>query len=227
MATVDGSKSIDDLHLSIEFLLLRGIFLGSHYQVLIDEIFKPGQRPQPVLPAEFVEAGNASFSVPNDVERCDIDLVACFVDLQILEELRMVQERQSSQPLPSHGHRQVGQSLVVHGRRSFLSERLDDWNHPLDVIRFMELSILDQVGHHRMQAIDGDEFLWEVERGAEVVRASVDMIGVRERVRVRTKEEMPAIPDLVTHAEDARASGKSRVFEIGIREVAGVASCGP
>ena len=57
---------------------------------------------------------------------------------------------------------------------------------------------------------------------AEVVCAAVDMIGVRERVRVRTKEQMPAIPDLVTHAEDTRASGKSRVFEIGIREVAGV-----
>ncbi len=71
-----------------------------------------------------------------------------------------------------------------------------------------------------MQAIDGDEFLWEVERRAEVMRAAVDMIGVRERVSVRTKEEMPAIADFVTHAEDARASGKSRVFEIGIREVA-------
>src|SRR6476619_7506652 len=102
MVTVDGSKSIDDLHLSIEFLLLRGIVLGSHYQVLIDEIFKPGQRPQPVLPAKFVEAGNTPFPVTDDVERRNVDLVSCFVDMQILKKLRMVQERQTSQPLPTH-----------------------------------------------------------------------------------------------------------------------------
>src|SRR6476469_5149437 len=113
MATVDRSKSIDDLHLSIEFLLLRGIFLGGHYQVLIDEIFKPGQRPQPVLPAKFVEAGHTSLSVPNDVERRNVDLVSCFVDMQILKKLRMVQERQTSEPLPSHRQGQVGQPFVV------------------------------------------------------------------------------------------------------------------
>ena len=84
MATVDRSKSIDDLHLSIEFLLLRGIFLGSHYQVLIDEIFKPGQRPQPVLPAEFIETGNASFPVTDDVERSNVNLASGVVDAKIL-----------------------------------------------------------------------------------------------------------------------------------------------
>jgi hypothetical protein len=70
-----------------------------------------------------------------------------------------------------------------------------------------------------MQAIDGDEFLREVERRAEVVRAAVDVIGLRECVRVRTKEQMPAIPDLIAHAEDSRPSGKGGVFEIGIRKV--------
>ena len=41
-----------------------------------------------------------------------------------------------------------------------------------------------------------------------MVCASVDMIGLRERVGIRTEEEVPTIPDFVAHAEDARASGK-------------------
>src|SRR6476646_8540876 len=116
----------------------------------------------------------------------------------------MVPERQPSQSLPAHRRRQVSQSFVVHGHCGLLPEGLDDRNCLLDLIRFLELSILDQVGHHWMQAIDGDEFLRKVKGRAEVMRAAVDMIGFRERVSVWTKEEVPAIPDFVAHAEDAR-----------------------
>src|SRR6478672_5715033 len=104
----------------------------------------------------------------------------------------MVPERQPSESLPSHRQRQVGQPFVMHRLCGFLPERLDDRNHLLDVIRLIDLSILDQVGHHWVEAIDGDEFFWEVEWRAEVMCPSIDMIGVRERVSVRTKEEMPA-----------------------------------
>ena len=69
----------------------------------------------------------------------------------------MVQERETSQPLPAHGQREVGQPVVVHRRRGSLSERVDDGNRPFDVVRLIEFSILDQVRHERMQAIDGDE----------------------------------------------------------------------
>jgi len=81
VTTVDGSKSIDDLYLSVEFLLFCGIVLGCLHQVLIDKIIEARQCSQPVLPAKFVEAGDAAFPIANDVECRDVDLVPCFVDL--------------------------------------------------------------------------------------------------------------------------------------------------
>ena len=75
MTTVDGSKSIDDLYLSVEFLLFCGIVLGCLHQVLIDKIIEARQCSQPVLPAEFIETGNTSFSIADNVECGDIDPV--------------------------------------------------------------------------------------------------------------------------------------------------------
>ena len=47
-----------------------------------------------------------------------------------------------------------------------------------------------------------------------MVRASVDVIGLWERVGIRTEEEVPTIPDFVAHAEDARPPAKAEYLRL-------------
>ena len=54
--------------------LLLDPFGRAARQPRIDEIVEAPKLPQPVLPAELVEARNAALAVANDVERRDVDL---------------------------------------------------------------------------------------------------------------------------------------------------------
>src|SRR3712207_8987003 len=53
--------------------------------------------------------------------------------------------------------------------RRLPAERLDDRDRVADRVGVLVLPVLDQVGHQRVQPVDGDELLGEVERRAEVV----------------------------------------------------------
>src|SRR5215216_3095536 len=99
MAAVDGSKPVGNVDLPVEFLLFRRIGLGGFHQVLIDKIFEARQGPQSVLPAKLIETWDAPFPVADDVEGRDVDLVARLIDMQILKELRMIEQGQPSQSL--------------------------------------------------------------------------------------------------------------------------------
>ena len=77
------------------------------------EIVEAGQLPQAVLPAEFVEPRNAVFAVANQIERGHIDHLRGALQpshLDVLQEARMILQRQQSQPLASHAERPVAQA---------------------------------------------------------------------------------------------------------------------
>ena len=62
------------------------------------------------------------------------------------------------------------------------AEGLDDWRPVLRIVVRIasQLAVLDQVRHQRVQPVDRDELLREVERRAEVIDAAVDVVRIGE-----------------------------------------------
>jgi hypothetical protein len=97
---VDLAQSCDQLALVCQ--------CGTVGNVLIDEIVEARQLPQSDLTAEFVEPRHAAFAVADDIERRHVDLaVDAWPQIDVLQELRMILQRQQAEPLASHRERPV------------------------------------------------------------------------------------------------------------------------
>src|SRR6266704_4869432 len=120
-----------------------------------------------VLPAKLVEARYASFAVANYVQRHNVDLASRALQAgqaQVLQELRMVLQGQQPKPLPSHRKRPVADAPLPHRLRRIAAQRRDDRDlAPYHIRILAQLAIFDQVRHHRVQSVDGDEFLGKIE----------------------------------------------------------------
>src|SRR5262249_39774599 len=68
----------------------------------VDEVVERRETLQPVLPPEFVEPRHTALAIAQDVERRDVELFRHARNArhrQVLQELRMVAERQGAQAL--------------------------------------------------------------------------------------------------------------------------------
>ena len=139
--------------------------------MLVDEIVESGQLSQADLATKLVETGDTPLAVPDDVERGHVDLgVESRSQVQVLQELRMIPQRQRSQPLAAHGQRPIGQAAAVHRIGRLAAKRIDHGDLFANFVRvFVQCAELEQIRHQGMQAIDADEFLGEVERRAEMI----------------------------------------------------------
>ena len=114
----------------------------------------------------------------------------------------MIVQREQAQPLAAHAEAPVRDAARAHRVGGFAFEGLDD-RRPSATIWFgifVQIAVFDQVGHQRMQPVDGNEFFGKVERRAEVIHAAVDVIGIGDVV----------VRDSAAQPEDARAGGKAR-----------------
>ena len=97
---------------------------------------------------------------------------------QVLQELRSVLQRQQRRAAggpsraPSWPAPCVSIACVALARKVSTTGTLAS-DHVRVVI---PLAVLDQVGHQRVQPVDGDELLGEVERRAEMIDAAVDVV---------------------------------------------------
>ena len=69
-----------------------------------------------------------------------------------------------------------------------------------------QIAQLQEIGQQRMQAVDGDELLREVEGRAEVVDAAIDVVGLRQAPAVLAEP-----PRRAAGADDPGAGGEHRV----------------
>src|SRR6185503_12562559 len=93
----------------------------------------------------------------------------------------MVLQGEQTESLASHAQRPVAESALPYERRRLAAEGLDDRHVALDRVGIPGLAVFDEVGHQRMQAIDGHEFLREIEWRSEMIRAAVHVIGIAQR----------------------------------------------
>ena len=62
----------------------------------------------------------------------------------------------------------------MHGLRCFAFEGIDDRDFVHNLIRiFVQLTILEQIGHQGMQAINRDELFRKIKRRSKVVHSGV------------------------------------------------------
>ena len=170
----------------------------------VDKIIEAGQLFQPDLAAELVEARDAALAVANDVERRHVDLaVETRPEIEVLQELRMIVQQQQPEALASDGERPVGEPALVHPGGRLAAERIDDRDPLANDIGFVELRGTRACRHQRMQPVDRDELLREVERRAEVVDPAVHVIGVGQ---VPAVDE--AVAPRIAETDDACAGDK-------------------
>ncbi len=144
-------------------------------QAVVDEIVEAGELAQTDLAAEFVEARHAVLAVADDVERRHVDDgVEPRAEVEVLQELRMIAQFQQAEPLAPDRQRPVGEAARAHGAGRLAAEGVDDRDVLDDLVGIGQLAVLDHVRHQRMQPVDRDELLGEVERRAEMVGAVVD-----------------------------------------------------
>ncbi len=70
----------------------------------------------------------------------------------------------------------------MHGGGGLALEGFDDRNLLDDLIRILYLTVFNEVGDERVQPVDSDELLGEVEGRTEVVHAAVDVVGIGDVV---------------------------------------------
>ena len=92
----------------------------------------------------------------------------------------MVLQRQRAEPLAAHAERPVGQAARRAWRRVALPRNVSTTGI-FGRIAFgssLQLAVLDQVRHQRVQAVHRDELFGEIERRPEMIDAAVDVVGI-------------------------------------------------
>src|SRR5207249_5732872 len=91
----------------------------------------------------------------------------------------MILQREYPQSLTSHGHSPVGQPPLLHGLGGLALKGLHHRDLGLDDVGILvQFLILEKVGNKRMQPVDRDELLREVERRTKVIGSPVDMVRI-------------------------------------------------
>jgi hypothetical protein len=86
-------------------------------QPRIDEIVEASKLLQPVLPAKLVESRNTALAIALDVARGDVDIARLAgepVHVEILQELRMIVQRERPGALAAHRQRPVRDAALAH-----------------------------------------------------------------------------------------------------------------
>src|SRR5918996_1426444 len=180
----------------------EALLLGPRRRILrqlrIDKIVEAGELLEPVLPAKFVVSRDAALAVADDIKCQDVDLAARALQAwhaQILEKERVVLQRQSAEPLTTHGESPVGQTVLMHGPGRLAARGFHDRNLVPDKVWIsMQFSELDEIRHHRVQTIDRDELFGKIERRAKMVDAAVDVRFItsqRENAGARREDRIP------------------------------------
>ena len=127
---------------------------------------------------EFVEARDSVFTVANNVQRHHINLLRLGVQpaqFQVLQEHRRIVQCEESQPLAAQCQSPIFKPHRLRKRSCLALESLDHGNAFDNLVRVcLQLTILKQIGHQRMQAINGNELLWKIEGRAEMVDTAID-----------------------------------------------------
>src|SRR5437588_7835917 len=98
----------------------------------------------------------------------------------------MILQREHPQALTSHGHSPIGQSSLLHGLSGLALKGLHQRDLVLNNVGILiQFLILEKVGNKRMQPVDRDELLREVERRTEVIGSPVDVVRMLEAPDVR------------------------------------------
>ena len=98
----------------------------------------------------------------------------------------MILQREYPQSLTSHGHSPVGQPPLLHGLGGLALKGLHHRDLVLDDVGILiQFLILEKVGNKRMQPVDRDKLLREVERRTEVIGSPVDMVQILKAPDVR------------------------------------------
>ena len=124
---------------------------------------------------------------------------------------------------------QFAKPARMHGVGGLALEGLDHGNLVLNLVRvLLQVAVLDQVRHQRVQAVDRDELLGEVERRSEVIHAAVDVVRIAYvpdvlLVLVQDREHRVVGIDLAAQAENAGAGGEDRIPLAGLLDVGGLA----
>ena len=129
--------------------------------------------------------------------------------IEVLQELRMIAAASAGRAAggPSTSA-QLASPPLAHRRRSPCRGRCRPPG-PSFRIAFgscVALAELDQVGHQRVQPVDRDELLGEVERRAEVVDAAVDVVGLSSSQVARRSSTR----SLVSRCRARRCRGRRR-----------------
>src|SRR5262249_35442378 len=107
-------------------LALRRELGAALRQAPINEVVEAGELAQADLAAELVEARDAALAVADDVERRHVDLgVEPRPQVEVLQELRVVLQREQAETLAAHAERPVGEPALAHLRRRLGAERVD------------------------------------------------------------------------------------------------------
>ena len=92
----------------------------------IDEIIKARQALHSILTAELVEARNAALAVADEIQRRDVQLARLAAEprhRKVLQEHRVIVQRQRAESLAAHREGPVRETAVVHRRRRARRER--------------------------------------------------------------------------------------------------------
>src|SRR5690242_5602370 len=122
--------SVNFAECSYQILLLL-VFRRTGSRVFIDEIVKARELPQTILPPELIESWHAALAVADQVQGDDVDLLRLGVEarnFQVLQEPRVVLQREQTQPLAAHAERPVGEASRPHCFRRLGLKRLHHWN---------------------------------------------------------------------------------------------------
>src|SRR6266540_3973603 len=144
--------SVDFAQQSDEPFLLRAC-RRTRWQPLIGEVVEAAQLPESVLAAEFVEAWHAALAVADDIERGHVDPTGCARQArqgEVLQELRMVLQRERPCTLLAHGERPVGHSPRAHRLCGLAAYHLDHRNLAPDHLRIaVPVAVFDKVGDRK------------------------------------------------------------------------------
>jgi hypothetical protein len=141
--------------LAVEFAHHAGAVLlllangSAQIRIGVDEIVEAGKLPQAILAAEFVETRHAVFAVANQIERRDVDLFGRAVQArhgEVLNEHRVIAQRQKAQLLAADGERPVAKTALPHLSR-LGAKRVQHRHFFDDPVRVaLQVAIFEKIG---------------------------------------------------------------------------------
>src|SRR5215208_3126025 len=90
----------------------------------------------------------------------------------------MIAQRQRTKTLAAERESPIRKSSVMLLLRRCSTERRDDRNLFLDIIRRAKIAVIQQIRDQRVQPVHRDELFGKVERRPKVIHATIDVIRI-------------------------------------------------